>query len=86
MSDAGEGLSYIERGTGEDAVRFLSVPIPYDDAEKVEALLAEIERLRAALKAICTTEDSGAWIEGVYRPAGGGYEGLQAIAAAALDQ
>jgi hypothetical protein len=36
-----------------------------------------------ALKAICTTSDSGPWID-VYRAAGGGYEGLQAIAERAL--
>lgn len=33
------GLSYIERGIGENCQRFLSQPLPYLDACKVEALL-----------------------------------------------
>jgi hypothetical protein len=44
---------------------------------------AENERLRSALQTIRGPEDRGGWIE-VYRAAGGGYEGLQAIARAAL--
>jgi hypothetical protein len=46
-------------------------------------LTAERDRLAEALRTICTTNDSGPWIE-VYRKAGDGYEGLQAIARAAL--
>ena len=41
------------------------------------------ERLRAALETIAGPQDRGSWIE-VYRAAGGGYEGLQAIARTAL--
>jgi len=47
-------------------------------------LHAENERLREALRVIRGPEDSGPWIE-IYRAAGGGYEGLQAIAEVALD-
>lgn len=47
-------------------------------------LSVEVARLREALKAIRGPEDRGYWIEQVYRPAGGGYQGLQAIAEAAL--
>ena len=43
-----------------------------------------IDRLEDALSAIVGPEDNGAWIE-VYREAGGGYEGLQAIAREALE-
>lgn len=32
-------LSYVERGTGNLCERFLSVPVPYLDACKIEALL-----------------------------------------------
>jgi hypothetical protein len=45
---------------------------------------AEVERLRSALKAIVGPCDSGPWIF-AYGDAGGGYEGLQAIAREALD-
>lgn len=41
------------------------------------------DTLASALRAIAGPEDSGPWIE-AYRAAGGGYEGLQAIAEAAL--
>ena len=54
---------------------------------RVEAELSRLreerDRLAGALKAICTSNDSGTWIE-VYRKHGGGYEGLQAIAESAL--
>jgi hypothetical protein len=50
--------------------------------EKI-AMHAELDRLRSALQTIRGPEDRGPWIE-VYRAAGGGYEGLQAIARAAL--
>lgn len=39
-------LSWIERGTGEDTETFLSVPLPYDDACKVEGLLEELAELK----------------------------------------
>lgn len=38
LSDEGD-LSYIEAGTGEHTSRFLSVPLPYLDACKVEYLI-----------------------------------------------
>lgn len=44
----------------------------------------EGQRMWGALKAIAGPEDRGYWIEEHYRPAGGGYQGLQAIARAAL--
>ena len=43
-----------------------------------------IEQLEAALRTIRGPEDRGPWIE-IYREAGGGYGGLQAIARAALE-
>lgn len=43
----------------------------------------ERDRLREALETIVGPEDAGPWI-GIYREAGGGYQGLQAIARAAL--
>ena len=49
----------------------------------IARLREERDRLAGALKAICTSNDSGTWIE-VYRKHGGGYEGLQAIAESAL--
>jgi hypothetical protein len=51
--------------------------------ERLRALEQRAEGLRAALEAIVGPTDSGPWIE-TYRSAGGGYQGLQAIAAAAL--
>ncbi len=42
------------------------------------------DHLVDALRAIAGPEDSGPWME-IYREAGGGYEGLQAIARAALE-
>jgi hypothetical protein len=45
---------------------------------------AQFARYRDALEAICQANDAGPHIE-IYRAAGGGYEGLQAIAEAALD-
>lgn len=56
------------------------------DAEKRAAgAAAERDRLAEALRVIAGPWDTGPWIE-VYRAAGGGYEGLQAIARAALDE
>jgi hypothetical protein len=46
-------------------------------------MVTKVERLESALRAIRGPEDAGPWIA-IYREAGGGYEGLQAIAAAAL--
>lgn len=43
----------------------------------------ECDRYHSALRAIRGPEDSGPWIT-IYREAGGGYAGLQAIAEAAL--
>jgi hypothetical protein len=57
--------------------------LPRAAQERLEAAEADRDRLAAALKAICQTTDSGPWIA-VYREVGGGYEGLQAIARAAL--
>lgn len=48
-------------------------------------LEAERDRLRAALEAIRGPADSGPFID-AYRAAGGGYEGLQAIAREALGE
>ncbi len=46
-------------------------------------LRAEVERLLSALRAIRGPTDYGPWMS-FYRAAGGGYEGLQAVAEAAL--
>ena len=43
-----------------------------------------VQELEAALRFISTTNDSGPFVE-IYRAAGGGYEGLQAVARRALD-
>jgi hypothetical protein len=50
----------------------------------LEEKAARVERLEGALRTIRGPEDRGPWIM-VYREAGGGYEGLQAIATVALD-
>ena len=50
---------------------------------RIERLERELEETCSALRAIRGPEDSGPWII-VYREAGGGYEGLQAIAEVAL--
>jgi hypothetical protein len=55
-----------------------------DEPCALHKALHRVTHLEAALKAICTTNDQGYWIE-VYRAAGGGYQGLQAIAEKALD-
>ena len=60
-------------------------PIYSDPYTRIEWLHQRINRLENALRAICTANDSGPWID-VYREAGGGYEGLQAIAERALDE
>jgi hypothetical protein len=52
-------------------------------SKAAKELREEFSVATGALRAICTTNDSGPWIA-VYRTAGGGYEGLQAIASAAL--
>jgi len=54
-----------------------------EERDRWNALHFQCDRLQGALRAICQTNDSGPWIE-VYREHGGGYEGLQAIAEAAL--
>lgn len=46
---------------------------------------AREELLLSALRMIRGPEDRGPWID-AYRQAGGGYEGLQAVARAALEQ
>lgn len=51
---------------------------------RADTVAAERDRYREALRAIRGPEDSGPWMD-VYRLAGGGYEGLQAIAREALD-
>jgi hypothetical protein len=53
--------------------------------KRVAELEAEVERLREALRTIRGPEDRGPWIE-IYREAGGGYSGLQAIARVALGE
>jgi hypothetical protein len=60
---------------------FQDVDVEYWD---VDALRSEHDRFKAALQTIRGPEDRGPWIE-VYREAGGGYEGLQAIARVALE-
>lgn len=50
----------------------------------VEALRWKCDVLLGALRVIDGPADNGPWIE-VYRKAGGGYEGLQAIAREALE-
>lgn len=57
----------------------------HDADEQRWLLMAERDHYADALKAISTSADSGEWVE-VYRTAGGGYEGLQAIAEAALER
>lgn len=47
-------------------------------------LIDMLEHRNSALLAICQTNDSGPWID-AYRAAGGGYEGLQAIARTAME-
>ena len=54
-------------------------------SDALKAKEARIAQLEAALQTIVGPEDSGQWIE-VYRQAGGGYEGLQAVALEALEQ
>ncbi len=53
--------------------------------EQVPALVAEIQRLRAGLRAICVAGHGDPYAT-EYVEAGGGYEGLQAIARAALSE
>jgi histidine triad (HIT) family protein len=50
----------------------------------LQAADGQIAEYESALRAIRGPEDQGVWI-GVYREAGGGYQGLQAIAESALD-
>lgn len=54
-----------------------------DWAKRAQAAHAKSERYYEALHTIAGPQDRGPWIE-VYRAAGGGYEGLQAIAERAL--
>lgn len=49
----------------------------------VDQDLTKLHRYESALRTIRGPDDRGPWIE-VYRKAGGGYEGLQAVAEAAL--
>ncbi len=71
-----------------DQADALRANIRADSAQRDE-MIAELRaitaRLSGALLAIAGPTDSGPWA-GVYRNAGGGYEGLQAIARAALDE
>lgn len=60
-------------------------PVPEHPLYVVAEPVGDVENLLGALRAIRGPEDRGYWIEEVYRPAGGGYAGLQAIARAALD-
>jgi hypothetical protein len=71
-------------GKKETAQRFREASAALKVDVRAEAAEATLTRYRNALEAICQTNDSGPWIE-VYRQVGGGYEGLQAIARAALD-
>ncbi len=71
----GDPLDYIARYPDaidiDDAIRA--------ERERIAFLERQLAVARNALTAICRTSDSGPWIE-VYRAAGGGYGGLQAIA------
>jgi hypothetical protein len=73
---------------GDDTEFVFIDRIAFVNAHKHEEVVAhhvaENERLQEALRVIRGPEDRGPWIE-IYRAAGGGYEGLQAIAEAALD-
>ncbi len=53
--------------------------------DHVPALVAEIQRLRAGLRAICVAGHGDPYAT-EYVEAGGGYEGLQAVARAALGE
>lgn len=65
------GIQRLEDGTYDMVLR------------SVDRDLTKLNRYDSALRTIRGPEDRGGWIE-VYRKAGGGYEGLQAIAEAAL--
>lgn len=52
--------------------------------KSVDQDLTKLHRYEDALRTIRGPEDCGPWIE-VYREAGGGYGGLQAVAEQALD-
>lgn len=54
-----------------------------DTPERLYDFGSRVERLESALRMIQGPEDRGPWID-VYRAAGGGYEGLQAVAEEAL--
>lgn len=77
-------LAEVERLRAENAVLREAMPDLEAIAAIVERHAAEERRLRAALESIVGPTDSGPWIA-TYRAAGGGYEGLQAIARAALE-
>lgn len=66
-------------GPFPNALAAAAPPVGVDEDAKERARI-----LTEALKAIEGPEDRGHWIEEHYRPAGGGYAGLQAIARAAL--
>ncbi len=59
--------------------------VPAPVWESYDAAWSIIPCFEEALDAICGPRDSGPFMD-VYRTAGGGYEGLQAIARAALSQ
>ena len=63
----------------EPSGRLILGPCLICDLSAMDAL----NEMYEALRFICTTNDSGPWID-VYRRAGGGYEGLQAVAAACI--
>jgi hypothetical protein len=58
-------------------------PCVAEQRQRPWQIIAENERLRDALDFMCGGIDREPWIT-VYRDAGGGYEGLQAVAKAAL--
>lgn len=59
---------------------------PRDYLALVEELTAQRDRLRAALRVIVGPATDGDPFIEEYRAAGGGYEGLQAVAEAALNE
>jgi hypothetical protein len=54
-----------------------------DVREYARLLVAILDHRNSALRFICTANDSGPWLT-TYQEAGGGYEGLQAVAELAL--
>jgi hypothetical protein len=64
-------------------LRGFSWELEFEDDD--QEVIARLERYEDALRTIRGPSDSGPFML-VYREAGGGYEGLQAVAEAALDE